>query len=205
MSNWLKFGLQQEDEPSVEKIVADLLSDESYQTELPPIQSEPDIGALAALFSSLIQIFVYFIFGAIVLFFLVLLIQHLSERRRRHAQNDAPKLTKKIVAGVTLEVDLADINAAAGMGNFAEALHLLLLGTFEELRHLAQLDLSPALTSREIVATMPLAEPARADLAALVNAVEISHFGETTPSEDDFLDCLQFHDRFVESLKQIAS
>lgn len=104
------------------------------------------------------------------------------------------------LGGTRLDIDLSDVDAHAARGAFAEAIHRLLLATLTELCRLAELDLDPSLTSREIVSTIPMPDPARRALAGLVAAVEVSHFGEADVERADWENCRGRFDVFVESL-----
>jgi hypothetical protein len=94
-------------------------------------------------------------------------------------------------SGPALEVRTADAQALAGAGRYGEAIHLLLLETLAALSRAARL--SPALTSREVLARVALPPPALEALAGLVVAVEVSRFGGAEPGEQDYRACL---DRF---------
>ena len=85
-----------------------------------------------------------------------------------------------------VERPLGDADQLAGQGRFGEAIHVLLLRTFEELARRQPQRLPPALTSREILARIPMPDDARAALGGLVGAVEVSHFGGAEPVAGDF-------------------
>ena len=88
---------------------------------------------------------------------------------------------------------LQDAAAAAAEGRFAEAIHLLLLRTFEELLARSGARLWPGLTSRELVQLAPCPEQARPALSELVDSVEACSFAGKPASEGDYLRCA---DRF---------
>ncbi|NNG04676.1 MAG: DUF4129 domain-containing protein [Inquilinus sp.] len=77
-----------------------------------------------------------------------------------------------------VRTSLTEADRLAQAGRFGEALHVLLLCCLGELRrrHL-DAQLAPSLTSREILARLSLPERAAAAFAAIVAAVELSHFG----------------------------
>lgn len=129
-----------------------------------------------------------------------LIIYWMSDRfvsRRRVKRKVAEE---KSLAGTRLAIGLDEINSLAERGAYADAIHLLLLETLTELCRLAEIDLDASLTSREIVATIPMPEAAKAALADLVAAVEVSYFGEADVTNSDFLRCRERFDVFVESL-----
>lgn len=70
-----------------------------------------------------------------------------------------------------------EAEALAGAGRFDEAVHVLLLRALDLLARQAGLTLPPSLTSREVLARLPLTPGARQALATLVEAVEVSRFG----------------------------
>ncbi len=102
----------------------------------------------------------------------------------------APTESPTDPAAAAFEMGVAEALAAAG--RYAEAIHLLLLETLAALSTAARL--APSLTCREIVAQAPMPPKAREALAALAQAVEVSHFGGARPTETDYGACLErFH------------
>lgn len=97
-------------------------------------------------------------------------------------------------AAAIIERPLGDADELAGRGEFAEAIHTLLLRTLHELAHSAAVRVAPAMTSREILARVPLLADARSALAGLITAVEITHFGDEPANAADYERCRQqFH------------
>jgi hypothetical protein len=89
---------------------------------------------------------------------------------------------------------LGDADELARCGEFAEAIHTLLLRTLHELARSAAVRVAPAMTSREILARVPLFADARGALAGLITAVEITHFGDEPANAADYERCRQqFH------------
>lgn len=77
-----------------------------------------------------------------------------------------------------IEASLAEADRLSQAGHFGEAIHVLLLCCLGELRRRrSDAQLAPSLTSREILARLSLPERAAAAFAAIVGAVELSHFG----------------------------
>ena len=77
-----------------------------------------------------------------------------------------------------VEATLAEADRLSQAGHFGEAVHVLLLCCLGELRRRRRdAQLAPSLTSREILARLSLPERASAAFAAIVDAVELSHFG----------------------------
>jgi hypothetical protein len=86
---------------------------------------------------------------------------------------------------------LGAAEALAAAGRYAEAIHILLLKTLEALAEKLADKLPPALTSREILGKVALGARARGALSGLVGAVEVTHFGGTEPSREDYQACLE--------------
>jgi len=97
---------------------------------------------------------------------------------------------------------LGAAEALAARGRFGEAIHVLLLDTLEALSRAARL--APSLTSREIVARVPLPERARDALSGLVSAVEVSWFGGEDPGETEYRLCLERFHAFLDATRGAA-
>lgn len=105
---------------------------------------------------------------------------------------DADRRQARTVA--LLERPLGDADELARRGEFAEAIHTLLLRTLHALAQGAAVRLAPATTSREVLACVPLLAEPRAALAGLITAVEITRFGDAPASAADYDRCRrQFH------------
>ncbi|HSS02207.1 MAG TPA: DUF4129 domain-containing protein [Kofleriaceae bacterium] len=101
---------------------------------------------------------------------------------------------RRSAAGAIIERPLEDADELARRGQFAEAIHTLLLRTLRELARSASVQVAPADTSREVLARVPLIADARTALAGLITAVEITHFGDEPAGVDDYDRCRrQFH------------
>lgn len=90
----------------------------------------------------------------------------------------------------------------ARSGNFAEAIHALLLQSLAELRRYLQTPLSSSLTSREILRHVSLPSEGRSVFADIVERVEISYFGAYRPGEEDYSVCRQSFDVLTRTLRQ---
>jgi hypothetical protein len=107
---------------------------------------------------------------------------------------DRARDARSVVDGAIIERPLEDADELARRGQFAEAIHTLLLRTLRELARSAAVQVAPANTSREILARVPLLADARSALAGLITAVEITHFGERPANAGDYERCRrQFH------------
>lgn len=100
------------------------------------------------------------------------------------------------------DVRVESAEALARDGRWAEAIHALLLETLAALSRASRL--APSLTSREILASVRLPARARDALLGLVEAVEISHFGGTDPSEGDYRACLDRFRAFQDATRSAA-
>lgn len=72
---------------------------------------------------------------------------------------------------------LAEADALAARGRYAEAIHLLLFRSVEDIARLRPQLVRPALTSRELAAASGVPRPARALFARIAAGVEASLFG----------------------------
>lgn len=81
-----------------------------------------------------------------------------------------------------------DPDGLAARGDYAEAVHLLLLHSIMLIRDRG-VALSTSLTSREILRQAPLDEPEKNAFKTIVNLTELIHFGGRGATEADFLHC----------------
>jgi hypothetical protein len=129
--------------------------------------------------------------GVLVVFWLI------SELSRYGGDPELPAEERedhKAVVDAIIERPLGDADELARRGLFAEAIHTLLLRTLQELVRTAAVRVAPAMTSREILARVPLLADARSAFAGLITAVEITHFGDAEASAADYERCRQqFH------------
>lgn len=88
-----------------------------------------------------------------------------------------------------IERPLGDAEELARRGEFGEAIHTLLLRTLQELARTSSVRLAPAMTSREILARVPVLADAREALTGLITAVELTHFGGGDATEADYIRC----------------
>lgn len=151
-------------------------------------------GALSPIVSMLM--WALLIAGAVVVIFYV--VRELGRGRRDRVRASDPAIAEEPVPHVAqLEGPLADADALAAQGKFAEAIHTLLLRTFQELAKASASHVSPHLTSREILARIPMLGDGRDALGELVAVVEVTWFGDDVPGEADWLRCRAQFDRFV--------
>ena len=135
--------------------------------------------------------------GAGALLLVIFVINEVSSfalrRRGQSAQPDEPSTPAgTAAAGNRSSLSLDEADRLAREGRYAEALHMLLLDCFAQLRRLRfDAVIAPSLTSRELTRRLTLPEPSARALAAIVSAVELSHFGGRLPGEDEYRRCRQ--------------
>jgi len=100
-----------------------------------------------------------------------------------------------------IEKPLGDADELARRGEFAEAIHTLLLRTLQELVKSSAVRVAPAMTSREILARVPLLADAREAFAGLITAVEITHFGDEPANAADYQRCREQFNVFAQALR----
>jgi hypothetical protein len=111
---------------------------------------------------------------------------------RRLAERGDYGSTAEGVSAPTLDAGpLLDAEALAAQGRYGEAIHLLLLRTFEVLARRMGSRLAPGMTAREAVARLTLPAPARPALADLVEAAETTTFAGRAASEIDYQRCAE--------------
>lgn len=121
-----------------------------------------------------------------------------QQMERKVQQNAAPSL-------VAIRMEKAQIEAdeLARQGNFAEAMHVLLLQSVSELRSRLNVPIAVSLTSREILrGTATLTSDGRAFLADIIGRVEVSYFGTHLPDGEEYLACRRNFDALVNILRQ---
>jgi hypothetical protein len=147
----------------------------------------------------------YILYAALFVI-LILIILHLrgnlwssSRARRLCREEEAPG------PAAAARMDKAQIAAEeiARAGNFAEAMHALLLQSLVELRRL-DLSFASSLTSREILRSIALPPGGREFFADIVGRVEISYFGSHQPDREEYLTCRRSFENLAEVLRRGA-
>lgn len=95
------------------------------------------------------------------------------------------------------QVLLADADALAAEGRFAEAAHLLLLRGVQDIRDRRPGLVQPSLTSRDIAALPELPDAARGAFGAIAVVVERSFFGGRDVGADDWGLCRRTYEAFA--------
>jgi hypothetical protein len=92
---------------------------------------------------------------------------------------------------------LAQADALAADGLYAEAAHLLLLRSVEDIQKRQPRALRVSLTTREIAALKAIPEAARPAFVRIGRVVERSLFGAASVDAGDFADCRQAYEAFA--------
>jgi hypothetical protein len=92
---------------------------------------------------------------------------------------------------------LSDADRLAAEGRYAEAIHLLLFRSIEDLDARRPHTVKPALTSRDILDLQALPSVARQALSRLVRTVEWSFFGGRLVDAADFSACRRAYEQFA--------
>lgn len=92
---------------------------------------------------------------------------------------------------------LAGADALAAEGRYAEAAHLLLMRSVEDIERRAPRAIKISLTTREIAGTSSLPEAARPAFVHIGQVVERSLFGGRPVDAQDFADCRRAYEDFA--------
>lgn len=101
-----------------------------------------------------------------------------------------------------LEQAQVEADELARHGSFAEAMHVLLLRSVNELRRRLGVSIAVSLTSREILYRVALSPAERSHLADIIASVEISYFGPHQPDEEDYLRCRRDFEALSQALRR---
>jgi hypothetical protein len=92
---------------------------------------------------------------------------------------------------------LEDVDRLAAQGRFAEAVHLLLHRSIQDIQGKRPNLVRPALTSRDISGLSALPERARQAFSAIARVVERSHFGGRPVDASAFAECRRTYEAFA--------
>lgn len=92
---------------------------------------------------------------------------------------------------------LSDADALAAEGRFAEAVHLLLLRSINDIDGRLPNTVRPALTARDIAALGRLPDAARPAFERIARVVENSLFGGRSVDQSTFAECRQAYEAFA--------
>jgi hypothetical protein len=177
--------------PEEVKEKLEALREAPIQWELPVEKQRPGT-RFDGLDLPLLEILVYTLGGIALIVILFLIASTLIDRRRPVIADRATEENPPPPVRLSGE-PLARAEEAAREGRFADAIHLLLLGTIEEIRGSLGYEAHPSLTSREIQRRAPLPAGAAEPLQGLVAEVEWSHFGARGADEEAYRRCVAWH------------
>jgi hypothetical protein len=136
------------------------------------------------------------ILALLVLFFIAREIIRLRNRDRKSAEgaDNLPDWRPPIARARAL---LADADGLAAQGRFAEAVHLLLFRSIDDIDERRPRTIQPALTSRNIAELAALPAPARAAFGRIAASVERSFFGGREIDANEFAECRRAYEAFA--------
>jgi hypothetical protein len=187
-----------------------LVADKSIQFDMVPFAPPPPpqlpewLKALGDFLAWLSPAFPYIFWGAVAAVVLTIVYLVLSNAdgiewpwgrkgdRRANADVDAWRPEETEARAL-----LAEAEALAAQGRYAEAARLLLLRSVEDISRRLPQFLQPSLTARDIAAAKELPDPARPAFAAIARVVEVSAFGSRSVNEAAWADCRAAYARFA--------
>ena len=120
-----------------------------------------------------------------------------SASKKRALPGD-PKDAEK--TGERMRIVRLEGDELAEQGDFAAAMHLLLLKSIEEMRRRLGVPMAISLTSREILDRTKLDALAHDSLADIVGRVEISYFGTHAPGAEEYAQCRSSYSTLIRVL-----
>jgi hypothetical protein len=166
------------------------------QTELPRVP-EPDPFRLALPAEVLWAVIVVAL--ALLLYAFRDMIPTLGLGRRRAWGGDADAVGGDVLRAPEAMLGRADELAARG--NFVEAMHTLLLQSLAYIRERLDTQFADSLTSREILARVPLPPEGMASLRDIVSRVEWTYFGERQATRSDYEACRASFSTLTQALR----
>lgn len=161
----------------------------------------PDwLAALGEIFAPLFQILFWGVLALVILGIIYLIVRELgwvdfSRKRRKSASGAQADLYRpeESVARALLE----DADRLAQDGRYAEAAHILLLRSIEDMQRFRPRAVKPAATSRDISRLDVLPEKAREAFMAMARLVETSLFGGRDVDAGAYAECRAAYEAFA--------
>jgi hypothetical protein len=183
----------------VRDAVSSVYSWAGYQRELPGEQEPPKPQPPPRLWHIDLGPFVnYLLIGLVVVVLVIVVLRLMSgEWTLRHGveppapEQQAPGTARR----EQLRERLHSADREAVAGDWASAIHILLLTSIDLLRRRVGQDVPDAMTSRELVGEARLPAETRADFAALVAAAELCHFGGRAADQSLYESCRSHYER----------
>lgn len=205
------------EEDRLDRVMAAYEADESLQRDRPewepePAQFEPReprernsfLDAIAGFFRAIGPLLGYLLIALIALAIMAGLFMVFGEsltlrgrQKEKQAAPDVstvPDLRPDRAAATTL---LEDADALAAQGRFAEAVHLLLFRSIDDIQDKHSGLVARSLTSREIGALSILPVPIRDSLSPIIRIVERSFFGGRTVDETGWKEARASYESFA--------
>lgn len=144
--------------------------------------------------------------AASIIIIAIVIVLHLRENlwslsRAKRLEFKRNEAEARSAALERMEYSQAEADELARAGSFAEAMHVLLLRSVNEMRARLSSPIASSLTSREILGRLAMSPEERAVFARIVGGVEISRFGAHNPGEDEYLECRRNFDALTELLR----
>ncbi|MDR1920539.1 MAG: hypothetical protein LBS31_02180 [Candidatus Adiutrix sp.] len=142
--------------------------------------------------------------GLVVLAVVVMALRNSLGGVRRPRRDEAAEKRAEPAAAAAGRMDAAQLEAdeLARAGNFAQAMHILLLRSVNELRRRLDVAIAASLTSREILRGLSLGAEARAAFADIIGRVEISYFGAHEPGAEEYAACRRSFENLTLALRK---
>ncbi|MGE0422815.1 MAG: hypothetical protein AB7O88_11150 [Reyranellaceae bacterium] len=184
---------------AVQRAVERVYGASTYQREMPDVQMappprRPPPGEVTVPLGD--GIVTYLLGGVLVIVLVMIAMRLLGGGWRWSRADDSADAVPTPGAARSQRVEaiarLDDADQAAADGDWAQAIHILLLTSIDRLRRQTGQGVPVALTARELIHHLKLADQARGDLAALVGAAELCHFGGR-PADRALYDSVRTH------------
>lgn len=122
-------------------------------------------------------------------------------RKLGHGNDDSEGAATEAAAA---RMDKAQFEADiyAERGDYAEAMHVLLLQSVSELRRRLDVSIASSLTSREILRHIGLSAQSHAMFSDIIGRVEVSYFGNYRPGPQDYQACRRSYEGLAASLAE---
>jgi hypothetical protein len=186
-----------------------LTADKSIQFDLAPIaqRKPPELPEWLRWIGEFLQwlspAFPYIFWGAIIAGVLTILYLVLSNIDgfewpwQRGSKSEAARIDEWRPEEGAARALLAEAEALAAQGRYAEAARLLLLRSVEDISRRLPQFLKPSLTARDIATAGELPDAARPAFDAIAKVVEVSAFGSRSVNEAAWADCRAAYARFA--------
>lgn len=186
----------------IEKAAVDTIAELDLQIDLPgePQTTGWEIDLPAINFSGLLLWLALAVCAGVLLYILRDYIPVLRAGRSSEWQAYSEAGADAALGGSSAQVS-ATADDLANQGRYVEAMHLLLLRAFAELREKLGLTFADSLTSREILRRANLPETGKASLKDIIMRVELSYFGAYPAAAPDYSACRNSYDALMALLQ----